>query len=728
MPTIAELLQAALDHDRAGRSAQVEAVCRQILKDDPRPPEALSLLGTLALGSGQYALALRTIEQVLAIDPGRASSHFDRGEVYRRLGRRAEAQASYEQALRLDPQHVTAQNNLGIVHQERGELDEAEAAFRKAARIGPDQPFVLNNLGTILLGRWKLDEARTFLERAIQLRPDYAEAHNNLGAVAMKLGRFDEAHASFVRALTIKPGFATALNNLGTVLYETGRYTEAATCLEQALRISPTYVDALIMRARVAAMQGQAALARAAIDRALAIQPTDVLKLRSALLLPAIYESSEHLHRERTRLEADLARLATESLAIENPVDALGSTPFFLAYQGKNDRELLESLATILREAAPELEYVAPHCRESRKDGPIRVGWISHFFFNHTIGKLNLGFVRNLSRERFSVTLFRFPGPDDPLARALDEAADKVVNLPRRLELARQMIADEHLDILYYANIGMDPWTYFLAFARLAPIQCVSWGHPVTTGLPAIDYFLSAALLEPKDAEEHYTEALIRPNKINTYYFEPKISSPIKDRAALGLPEDAHLYVCSQSLFKIHPDFDTVLGQILRGDPNGRLVLIEGMCADWRPLLLSRFRRTFPGEVDRVIFVPRLSQEDFLHLQARADVLLDTTHFGGGNTSYEAFAFGTPIVTRAGAFLRDRITYACYRQMGLADCVATSDADYVRIALRLGTDPAWREQVRAEILARKHRLYEDPVALQELEAFFLGAVARVRGI
>ncbi len=41
------------------------------------------------------------------------------------------------------------------------------------------------------------------------------------------------------------------------------------------------------------------------------------------------------------------------------------------------------------------------------------------------------------------------------------------------------------LDILFYPDLGMTPLTYFLAFARLAPVQCVSWGHPVTTGIPA---------------------------------------------------------------------------------------------------------------------------------------------------------------------------------------------------------------------------------------------------
>jgi predicted O-linked N-acetylglucosamine transferase (SPINDLY family) len=384
----------------------------------------------------------------------------------------------------------------------------------------------------------------------------------------------------------------------------------------------------------------------------------------------------------------------------------------------------------MLRKATPALVFEAPHCQaEARgtrppRGGPIHVGFLSSYFHAHTIGKLNLGFVKGLSRAEFSVTLLRFPGPDDALARTLEQSADRVVTLPRSLEGARQRIAELSLDVLYYPEIGMDPWSYFLAHARLAPVQCVSWGHPVTTGIPTIDYFLSARHLEPEDAVSHYSEELVRLGGIHTCYAAPKLEGGVKSRAELGLPDAATLYVCPQSLYKFHPNFDPILAAILRGDPRGLLVLIEGPFAHWNELLAGRFRHSFPDASDRVLFLPRLSQDDFLHLQARADVVLDTPHFGGGNTSLEALAFGTPIVTRAGRFLRDRITAACYAQMDLSDCIAGSDDEYVALALRLGRDRAWREHVRAQILARKERLYEDQEAVRHLEQFLRTAVAR----
>jgi predicted O-linked N-acetylglucosamine transferase (SPINDLY family) len=172
-------------------------------------------------------------------------------------------------------------------------------------------------------------------------------------------------------------------------------------------------------------------------------------------------------------------------------------------------------------------------------------------------------------------------------------------------------------------------------------------------------------------------------------------------------------------LFKIHPDFDVLLGEILRRDREGRLILLEGQHPQWRERLIKRFERVIPDVVGRIMFLPPLKFDDFLALNAAVDVLLDPIHFGGGNTSYEAFSVAAPVVTLPSPYLKGRITQALYRLMGLSCCVADTAAGYVEIATRLGTDPAWRADVRKTILASSDRIFEDDSALRELESFFL---------
>jgi predicted O-linked N-acetylglucosamine transferase (SPINDLY family) len=218
-----------------------------------------------------------------------------------------------------------------------------------------------------------------------------------------------------------------------------------------------------------------------------------------------------------------------------------------------------------------------------------------------------------------------------------------------------------------------------------------------------MDYFISSENAESFGAEEHYSDGL-------------------SSRHRFDIPTDYNLYVCPQTLFKFHPDFDGILASILHKDRRGLLVLIEGNHPNWAKLLLERFARVFPSAVDRVRFLPQMPTLDFLSLLTLADVLLDTIHFCGGNTSLEAFAFGLPVVTLPGKFLRGRLTFAFYQQMGVMDCVAENAESYVNIALKLANDTNWRNEIRSKISARADVLYEDMEAVHELERFFERAV------
>jgi predicted O-linked N-acetylglucosamine transferase (SPINDLY family) len=215
----------------------------------------------------------------------------------------------------------------------------------------------------------------------------------------------------------------------------------------------------------------------------------------------------------------------------------------------------------------------------------------------------------------------------------------------------------------------MAPFTYFLAFARLAPVQAVTWGHPVTTGIANIDYFVSSAPAEPAGAVRHYGERLIELPVMSNSYARP-LPLPHAARAELGLPEAGTVYLCPQSLFKLHPDFDGLLAAILARDPAGAIVLLAPAQPLHAARLLARLARHVPpAALKRVRFAPWLAYDRFLALIAAADVMLDPIVFGGGNTSYEALALGIPVVTLAGTFLRGRLTLGMYRQMGFDDLV-----------------------------------------------------------
>jgi uncharacterized protein (TIGR03032 family) len=541
------------------------------------------------------------------------------------------------------------------------------------------QAWVQQALGMQREGR--LPEALQLFQQAAAARPFAAEIWNHLGNALQDSGRQEEALQQYRRAAIADPKFGPALQNLGYVVVAQGHTDEGIAFLRQAQEV----------------------------------QPADVNHVLIATALPVVYESLDDLRKRRERLVNGVQRLADEGLVIDT-TNTLVPTNFFAAYQGQNDRDLHANLGRIYR--GVDL-CAGRHMRHS--NSRLRVGFLSAYFRDHTIGRLNLGRVQHLPRSDFEVVVLSVGRHDDEMANAYRSAADDYVVAPREVAKARQLIADQKVDVLFFTDVGMDALTYTLAFSRMAPVQCATWGHPVTTGSPTMDYFLSSELLETPESDAHYTEKLVRLPSLGTYYYRPKITGPRKTRRDFGLDPSRHIYLCPQTLFKLHPEFDSILAGILERDPMGEVVLIEGRTARWTALLKERFARVMPRVADRIRWLPAQPNHDYLQLLSLADVAIDPIHFGGGNTTYEALAVGTPVITLPGPHLRSRITRALYEKMGLysgaaehaQSLVAESQDAYINAAISVANSNR-DSQLRQWIAANANKLYEDPAEVKDL--------------
>jgi len=422
-----------------------------------------------------------------------------------------------------------------------------------------------------------------------------------------------------------------------------------------------------------------------------------------ANLLPVIYDSREQVQYWRDRLTSCVNNLVESGVTIDT-TDSMIPTSFYFAYQGENDRQIMQDLSKV---------YRGIECCESAKASGhqpigkrIRVGFLSSYFCNHTIGRLNLGRVQHLSRDDFEVTVVALRSHKDRCSTDFKQAADRYIEIPRQPAQARQMIADLGLDVLVFADVGMDTLTQTLCYSRMAPIQAVTWGHPDTTGSPMMDYFISSGAAEIEGADAHYSEQLVRLANLGICYETPELAGPSRSREQLGLDPTRRVYLCPQTLFKFHPEFDQVLGQILQADPQGDLVVIASGTASWNDALRQRWLRTLPDAAQRVRFLPSIPRAVFLHLLATADVMLDPFPFCGGNTTYEALGVGTPVVTLPGRYLRGRLTSAMYQLMGITTPVASSPEEYVELAVRLATDPDFGREVRRSIVETRNVLFD----------------------
>ncbi|MBK3803542.1 tetratricopeptide repeat protein [Azospirillum brasilense] len=237
----------ALTLHNDGRGDEAERAYRQILKREPRNPDAWHLLGVLQsergdhdagiagirtalsirdaleyhlnlgsalLDAGRVDEALDALMAALRLGPDRADIHFRLGNLFRVQRRPNESVAAYRQAIALQPGFVEALNNLGSLFLEVGHTDAAIAAFTDAIQAAPANAESHGNLGYALDLQDRLGEAAAAHRVALTFRPDFALGWSNLGNVLKGQGHLDQAMAAYRSALTHRPGFSMAHSNI----------------------------------------------------------------------------------------------------------------------------------------------------------------------------------------------------------------------------------------------------------------------------------------------------------------------------------------------------------------------------------------------------------------------------------------------------------------------------------------------------------------------------------
>ena len=712
----------------ACRYAELENQVRELLAKHPSIPFAWQLLGGALQMQGKDALVV--FQKVAALSPNDAGAYFNLGVAYKSAGKLEQSVESYRSALAINPNYVEALSNLGNVLQDMSQLDEAIQCYRKALVIRPNAVDTQNNLGTALKDLGRLEDAIICYNLAIQLKPDYADPYYNLGNAYRDSRQLEQAAQAYRQVVKLNSNFAGAHCNLGSVLKELGQEKEAFECYQRAIAADTLFAEAHSNLGLMLQEFGRVKEALLSFQKAFEIRVDSLqFAVQASLLLPIIPASVDEINYWRKHFQSGLEFLTGCDRSFESPFEQLNGNSFYLAYHNSGNRSLMEALQHFYRDRVPDLSFVASHLMPGsslNKRKKIKVGFISEFLTDHTIGKHYKGFIAHLDRSRFEVVIIHAPkAKQDAFRKNLDELANSTVTLPVKLKNQQEIVAAEQLDVLFYPDIGMSSATYFLAYARLAPVQVTSWGHPDTTGLDTMDYYLSSSMNEPENAQEFHTEQLVRLNRLPCFYYKTPVETiPQLSKTELGLPASGTLYGCPQNIFKIHPDFDAVLAEIALGDTSGYIVIPEGKYADWVKILKERWAKIYPVLLARVVFIPRMSWNRFMAMMSHMDVLLDPLHFGSGNTFYDAMVQGTPVVTWPGTFGRGRNVAAAYQQMGIADApVATQLEDYAPIALALGRDSVRRESLRKILLASaKQNLFEDMQSVRELETFLEEAV------
>ncbi len=673
---------------------------------------------------GQLESAIAECRAILVLQPRHVDALHMIGLSLARLQRKEEAVVPMEQAIQLQPGLPALCNNLGEVYRQLGRLTDAERLFRRALSLQDKFSEAAMNLGNTLKDQDRYSEAIEWFQHAVDWKPNYANAHLNLANTLFREGRTKRAVQHYREFLQYEPGRCDVLLSLGGAYAELGDHASAKQFYHQAEVLDPENVEVCAAMGHVALAEGDRPLAEQYYQKNSARHPDCLLKsLLANQLCELILPSNAEIDEYRAGLAKMLERLQNEpkKIDLEQLHSSGAEPPMMLAYQGRNDRLLKEQYASLFADQIAPIEL-------GRRTGKPHLGVVvtngHEGVYAECLGRL---VARLASSSDLDVTVVCSRSGANIIPHLLGASPVRYLVLAERVTESASRLAEAKFDLLHYWEVGTDSMNYFLPLFRPAPVQSACWGWPVTTGQPHIQYFVSSRWIEPNPSAHHYSERVVPLETLPTWYSRPPVPLKLRRRAEYGWSDNQRVYLCTQNLRKYHPDFDPILAEILRRDSQGCIYAIDDSQPAVGLRLRARFAQRFPDVANRLQIVPRKERTDYLNLVALADVVLDTPHYGGGaNSIYDAFACGTPIITRPGEFHRGRYAQGVCRKLELPEMIADTADEYVSRAVQIATQPDFRESLQRKIRERSSILFEDDSAVDQHQQFFLEAIAKER--
>jgi len=570
--------------------------------------------------------------------------------------------------------------------QQAGQAAAAVALYRDFIAEGPAgmRHVACFNLGTSLAAMNRSAEAETAYRQAVALQPNFPHARLNLGHQLERGGQLDAAMAQW-RAVIDSAAAADmqvhAWNNLGRLLEILRRYPEAEAALRESLLLDP-------------------------------VQPNVVqhyVHLRQKQCAWPVYQPVGEVG--PNRLLSGTSLLAMMSASDDPALQLLSATRF-------------------AQERVPKAQPVALHKAMPARSGKIRIGYLSGDLHMHAVGLLTPELFELHDREKFEVWAFCWtPESDTPQRRRILAAMDHHVRLAGVDDAtAARLIAEAGIDVLVDLQGLTSGARPAILGWRAAPVQISYLGLPGTSGLPGVDWLLADGYVMPPELEPYCTEKPIRLPHCYQVSDRQREVAPRPSRSAYGLPDDQFVYCSFNNNFKFTPEVFGAWMRVLQQVPDSVLWLLADNDTARENMLRQADTHGVPRE--RLIFAPRVAPPEYLARFQCADLVLDTFPYNAGTTASDALWMGTPIVTLSGRSYISRMAGSLLTAVGLPELATTSLADYERLAVLLGRQPA-RVTSYKRYLAEQGRsspLFDLPQIVRDIEAAFERLALQARGV
>ncbi len=494
-------------------------------------------------------------------------------------------------------------------------------------------------------------KSANLFEKLINDFPENLSVLRNLANSYAFLGEFEKAENYIKKIIKINPHEPFSYQFLASILKDQDKLGEAVSVIEEALK------KKLI---------------------------NEKWEIQKNLLFPKIPSSRDEIEKYRRKIKDEIDRILNSNFKVKLDYDKdqiIVPPHVDLSYSDFDNLELNKKNVLAFKKMFKILNENYHSVRDIH--GKIKIGVISEFFTDHTIGRLYKDLIFSLNKNKFETFVFHSQNTKagkifNEFKKKEKEGVLKNKLLPIKLSEKVDVLKKFNFDIIFYPDIGLSIEFYYLALIRLAKYQITTFGHPETTGSKSIDYYLISKHCVNKNTQKLYSEKLILMDYLPMIYPKPIAKKKLSNSEL----NKKNIYYCPQTLFKIHPDFDQIIFKILEKDKRGIVYLIKDFNKVWYKKLVKRLSANKIYDPKKIIFLDPLNYEDFLLQIGKASVLLDPIYYGAGNSFFESMLFGTPSITLPTDHIKSRLVLSAYKQMEIEDPpIAKNINDYIELAV-----------------------------------------------
>ena len=341
---------------------------------------------------------------------------------------------------------------------------------------------------------------------------------------------------------------------------------------------------------------------------------------------------------------------------------------------------LHQGYASLLTDIVP----LPPRQPGQLADGRLHIGYLSPDFRQHVLFAFYYALLFCYDHDHFHVTCYSRSAVQDGFTGQIRSVVDAFVDVSS-LSLAEtaQRIRDDGIDILVdLAGHSADSGLPVLAW-KPAPVQISGLGYMATTGLPAVDYFLTDEIVDPPgEHEAYFTENLLYlPSQFS---YTGRNDVPV----STGAPCRGRGYVVFGVFNRYRKITDEMLldWQVILEQVPGSWLLLksEELGSDSLTDLAYERLKQLGLPMERILFEP--STADYMERYLAVDIALDTYPYPGGGTTCDALYMGVPVITRYGERRNTRFGLSILQNVGLGELAAASREEYIARAVGLAKD------------------------------------------